>query len=128
MKALYIAAILLTTVSARAEDPAIHGNHGHDWYAEAELTDAARLRLGVSWKKCCNQSEVVRPKFRVDRTTNDDVWEWFDPMLNRWRTVPADIIHWGEHAPDKRPTLFIHQGSRHASFLAKKAYSHEKAL
>lgn len=109
-KVLLFLLMAIFVMSGAKADPAIHGSHGHDWYAEAELTEAARTRLGVSWKKCCNQSEVVRTKFRVDRTTYDDVWEWFDPMLNKWRVVPADIIHWGVHAPDKRPTLFIYGG------------------
>ena len=39
-----------------------------------------------------------------------DIWEWFDPPLNKWRRVPDNIIHWGEHAPDKQPTLFIYSG------------------
>jgi hypothetical protein len=41
---------------------------------------------------------------------NGDTWLWLDPDRNIWREVPDDIIHWGESAPDGRPTLFIYQG------------------
>ncbi len=104
-----IALFMLLTGDARADDPANHGNPHHGWYENAETTIRSRERL--NWMvRCCAQAEVVRTKFRVDRTTGDDVWEWYDPALNRWRVVPDDIIHWGEHAPDKRPTLFINAG------------------
>ena len=88
-------AILMTFVvsGAKAEDPAIHGSHGHSWYENAELTDAAKLRFGIN--KCCAQAEVVRTQFRVDRTTAEDTWWWLDRTTSQWRQIPSDIIHWG---------------------------------
>ena len=97
--------IFLLARSAHATD---HGQWAgkpqavRDWYKSAELMPAARDRLG--WVSCCAHSDVVHTKFRVG-VTGDDVWEWLDGTT--WRIVPADIIHWGEHAPDGQATLFV---------------------
>ncbi len=79
-----------------------------DWYQAAELTDAARQRLGVAWKSCCEHSDVFRTQFRVNKDNGED--EWYYLADNTWKRVPPDIIHWGESAPDGQPTLFIWQG------------------
>lgn len=106
---LAIAFALLLTVARASDDPAVHGNTGHDWYADAEITDAARERLGVQWQKCCNHAEVFRTEFRVNKEDGDDEW-WYLTKAGTWKRLPNDIIHWGETAPDKQPTLFIYQG------------------
>lgn len=77
-----------------------------DWYREAELTEAAQQRF--PFKKCCAQSDVVRTEFRVGKVSGDDEWFWLDGET--WRRVPPDIIHWGSHAPDGQPTLFVYSG------------------
>ncbi len=82
------------------------------WYRNAELTKAAQGRF--PFKKCCDNSDVVHTKFRVDRTTAKDVWEWLDGAT--WRVIPEDIIHWNEHAPNKQPTLFIYAGKETCFF------------
>lgn len=115
MPYIIMAALLaLFVTTAKADDPAIHGNHGHDWYAQAELTPAAKVRFGIV--KCCAQAEVVRTKFRVDRTTAGDQWWYLDRLTNQWRLIPEDIIHY-EHAPDKQPTLFIWNGKTVCFFV-----------
>lgn len=73
------------------------------WYAQAELTKPASKRLGFSG--CCKYSDVVHTRFRVDRTSGADEWYWLDRGI--WRRIPADIIHWGEHAPGGKATLFV---------------------
>jgi hypothetical protein len=78
----------------------------HQWYKAQELTPAAKQRFKID--KCCDNAEVVRTDFRVDRSGKQDQWWWLDG--NEWRQIPDYIIHWGEHAPDKRPTLFIWNG------------------
>lgn len=112
--AVFIAFILMTA-RAKADDPAVHGNHGHDWYANAELTPQAAARLNQ--KKCCAAAEVVRTRFRVDRTTAEDTWWYLDRVTNVWRQVPRDIIHFEQHAPDKQPTLFIWNGTEVCFFV-----------
>lgn len=111
MKARYalLAVVLLFAATAKADDAAVHGNAGHDWYANAELTDAAWKRFGYSWKKCCEHSEVFRTEFHVNKDSGDDEW-WYLKKDGTWKRLPNDIIHWGETAPDKQPTLFIYQG------------------
>lgn len=107
--ALYSLIAFMGICSALASDPAVHGNTGHDWYENAEMTDAARARFGYGWVKCCNHAEVFRTEFRVNKDDGDDEW-WYLTKAGVWKKLPNDIIHWGEHAPDKQPTLFIHQG------------------
>jgi hypothetical protein len=77
-----------------------------DWYQHAELTKKAQMRF--PFKSCCEHADVVRTQFRVSRGTGGDEWYWLDGQ--DWRRIPDDIIHWGETAPDKQPTLFIYQG------------------
>ena len=77
-----------------------------DWYANAELTPAAKGRF--PFKNCCARSEVVRTQFRVSNADGADQWWWLDG--DEWRRVPPDVIHWNEHAPDKQPTLFVWSG------------------
>jgi hypothetical protein len=72
------------------------------WYQNAQLTQAAQKRFG--FKSCCAHSDVVRTEFRVDKATNGDEWYWLNN--GRWTQIPSDIIHWGESAPDRQPTLF----------------------
>lgn len=79
-----------------------------DWYANAELTDAAKKRFPFS--KCCDHSDVVQTQFRVSKTSGDDEWWWVNPATNAWERVPPDIIHWGKSAPGGKPTLFVYGG------------------
>ena len=76
------------------------------WYQNAELTPAAKARL--HFEKCCDHSDVVKTKFRVNRNNGEDEWEWLDN--GEWKVVPPDIIHVGESAPNGEPTLFVWQG------------------
>jgi hypothetical protein len=73
-----------------------------EWYRNAQLTDAAERRFG--FKSCCAHSDVVKTAFRVDKATNGDEWYWLNN--GQWTPIPSDIIHWGESAPDRQPTLF----------------------
>ena len=77
-----------------------------DWYRNAELTEAAQARLHI--KYCCAKADVVKTKFRVNRTSGADEWEWLDN--GEWKVVPPDIIHVGESAPSGEPTLFVWSG------------------
>lgn len=76
------------------------------WYRDAELTDAAKRRF--NFKKCCDHADVVKTKFNVNKTDAGDEWYWLDG--DSWRRIPDDIIHWGVHAPNGQPTLFVFMG------------------
>jgi hypothetical protein len=83
-----------------------------DWYKNAELTPEAQKRF--PFKKCCDNADVVRTNFRVDKTSGADEWFWLDGET--WKRIPPDIIHWGESAPDGRPTLFVYSGKETCFF------------
>lgn len=82
------------------------------WYRNAELTKAAQQRF--PFKKCCDHADVVRTSFRVDKSSGADEWLYLDG--DQWKRVPPDIIHWGESAPDGRPTLFVYAGKETCFF------------
>jgi hypothetical protein len=77
-----------------------------EWYQHAELTKQAQMRF--PFKSCCEHADVVRTQFRVNKVDGHDEWYWLDN--GEWRRIPDDIIHWGEAAPDKQPTLFVYKG------------------
>ena len=83
-----------------------------DWYAAAELTGPAQKRF--PYKKCCDHADVFRTQFRVNSASGAD--EWFHYVDGVWKRVPPDIIHWGEHAPDGQPTLFLFNGQETCFF------------
>jgi hypothetical protein len=74
-----------------------------DWYESRELTPAAEARF--HFKSCCNNSDVVQAKFAVSKVASDDQW-FYQRADGPWHRVPADIIHWDEHAPDGRAVMF----------------------
>jgi hypothetical protein len=77
-----------------------------DWYKAAQLTPKAQMRF--PFKTCCEHADVVKTRFRVNRVSAGDEWYWLDGGV--WRRIPDDIIHWGETAPSKQPTLFVYRG------------------
>jgi hypothetical protein len=101
-------AILLLVTTAHAEWNGIKGPNS-TWYEAQQINPEAQIRLGVSWKSCCNHSDVVKTHFRVDRATAEDQWWWLD--VNTWRLVPPDIIHWNDPTPDGQPILFAYMGT-----------------
>jgi len=84
-----------------------------DWYARAELTPEAQQRF--HFKSCCAKADVVRTKFKVDRTTGADVWQWLDGET--WRVVPPDIIHGEQRAPGGEPIMFVVGGNPVCFFI-----------
>jgi hypothetical protein len=101
------AGVLISQADARWKPEYVNAPQAvRDWYQHAQLTKKAQMRF--AFKSCCAHSDVVRTKFRVSRTDGRDEWFWLDGQ--DWRRIPDDIIHWGEHAPDRQPTLFVYQG------------------
>jgi len=108
MKLTAVALTILVATSAHAEWKPQYADASQatqDWYASAQVTDAAFPRLG--FRGCCVSSEVVRTKFKVSKIGGKDEWSYLDPVSQTWKIVPSDIVHWGESAPDGRPTLFV---------------------
>ena len=86
------------------------------WASEANILPEARKRLHY-WSKCCNHAEVFRTKFLPIKENGQDGYLYL--AGDTWKRVPPDIIHWGEKAPDGRPTLFIFQGKETCFFPAE---------
>lgn len=72
-----------------------------DWYTAQELTPAAQQRF--AFKSCCNNSDVVKTKFKVGGVGNDEWW-WLDGQT--WKRIPEDVIHWGIVAPGGGAVMF----------------------
>lgn len=72
---MFLSAFLLT--GAHAEWDGVKTANSA-WYEAQQINPEAQLRLGVSWKSCCNHSDVVKTRFRVDRTTSEDQWWYLD--------------------------------------------------
>lgn len=84
-----------------------------EWYRNAELTLAARLRF--PFVKCCDGADVVRTRFEVSKTDGRDVWLYEDTP-GHMKRIPDDIIHWNESAPGGAPTLFVYGGKETCFF------------
>src|ERR1019366_7616785 len=56
------------------------------WFERQTLTSATMKRLNVGWNSCCLGSEVVKTKFRVDKTSNGDEWYYLKED-NTWKRV-----------------------------------------
>jgi hypothetical protein len=84
-----------------------------DWYKAQEMNPATWERLGSpSWKSCCEKGDVFHTQFRVINNGTkygEDTW-WYEKD-GKWKQVPPDTIHWGQHAPNGQPTLFIYQNT-----------------
>ena len=86
---------------------------GARWKAEY-ANNPPEVQARFPFKKCCDHADVVKTKFNVNRTTRGDEWFWLDG--DKWRRVPDDIIHWGEHAPGGLPTLCDYDGKETCVF------------
>ena len=83
------------------------------WFKDQQLNPATKERLGVSWNGCCEKGDVFRTQFRVGGDNADQWWYW---KGDQWKRIPDDVIHWGQHAPDKRATLFIYTTGQELCF------------
>lgn len=84
-----------------------------NWYETRELNEATRIRLNVQWRSCCAHSDVVKTRFKVDRTSGGDEWWWWKTDAighSDWKRIPDDVVHPNEHAPSGEPTLFAVNG------------------
>lgn len=77
------------------------------WYRNAEVMPAARER--IPFVKCCDNSDVVKTRFAVNKIDGRDEW-FYEDTPGHMKRIPDDIVHWGEVAPDGQPTLFVYAG------------------
>lgn len=107
--------VLSFPVGAMAHDPSTH-QHA-DWFNKQEMNPAARERLGVPWKSCCDNGDVFKTRFRVG-ADNADQWQYLKD--GQWKVIPPDIIK-EEDTPDRQPVLFINKytGMELCFFLPK---------
>jgi hypothetical protein len=94
--------ILLLSFGADAHDPSMPH---HEWFNKQEMNPAARQRLGVPWKSCCDNGDVFKTRFRVGEDRSDQ-WQYLKD--GEWKTIPPDIIKEGD-TPDHTPVLFINK-------------------
>jgi hypothetical protein len=95
-------ALLVTSFSASAHDP----SHAHaSWFNNQTINEAARQRLNVPYKSCCDAGDHFKTRFRV-AADNSDQWEYFKD--GEWKVVPADIVK-DEETPENQPVLFINK-------------------
>ncbi len=94
--------LLLLSFRADAHDPSMAH---HEWFNAQEMTAAARQRLGVPWRSCCDNGDVFKTRFRVAEDRSDQ-WQYLKD--GEWKTIPPDIIKEGD-TPDHSPVLFINK-------------------
>lgn len=117
MKSKALASAILATLIVPSEarwkpEYASQPQEVRDWYASRQLTEAARARFG--FQSCCDKSDVVDTKFKVNKTTGGDEWFWWDGKS--WQQVPPDIIHKDENAPGGQAVLFALPDGRPTCF------------
>jgi hypothetical protein len=90
----------------------------HDWYNKQQMNEAARKRLGVVFKSCCDAGDHYKTRFRV-ADDNSDQWQYL-AKNGQWKIVPPDIIK-EEETPENQPVLFInkHDGMELCFFVPK---------
>lgn len=74
-----------------------------EWFEQLEIPDAARQRMGIHYKSCCDKGDVFKTRFRVG-ARGDDAWDYLDSD-GVWKEVPPDIILETESL-DGEPRLF----------------------
>ena len=97
-------AFLCVPLAAQAHDLTMQ--HA-DWFNNQEMNPAARDRLGVPWKSCCDNGDVFKTRFRV-ADDNSDQWQYLKD--GQWKVIPPDIIKEGD-TPDHVPVLFINRSN-----------------
>jgi hypothetical protein len=73
--------LLLVSFRVDAHDPSMPH---HEWFNAQEMNPAARKRLGVPWKSCCDNGDVFKTRFRVAEDRSDQ-WQYLRD--GQWRTV-----------------------------------------
>jgi hypothetical protein len=99
-----LVAFLCVPLSAQSHDSTMQ--HA-DWFNKQEMNPAARDRLGVPWKSCCDNGDVFKTRFRVAED-NSDQWQYLKD--GQWKVIPPDIIKEGD-TPDHVPVLFINKNN-----------------
>lgn len=101
-------ALLLTFLCVPLAAQAHNSTMQHaDWFNNQVINPAARDRLGVPWKSCCDNGDVFKTRFRVAED-NSDQWQYLKD--GQWKVIPPDIVKEGD-TPDHVPVLFINKNN-----------------
>ena len=116
VRAVLLCLFLCVPTAVLAHDPA-HHEHA-EWYNKQTMNEAARKRLNVPYKSCCDAGDHYRTRFKV-ADDNSDQWLYL-AKNGQWKIVPPDIIKEDE-TPENQPVLFInkHNGVELCFFVPK---------
>lgn len=80
-----------------------------DWYSSRTTTPETRARIEAGWYLfCCDHSDTVKAKFKVDKATGADRWFYQLPGESGYpHEVPADTVQPNIPTPDGQPVLFV---------------------
>jgi hypothetical protein len=56
--------------------------------AQQARSQAARERMGVPYKSCCDAGDVYKTRFRI-AADNSDQWQYFKD--GKWKVIPPDV-------------------------------------
>jgi hypothetical protein len=101
-RVLIFGLLVLFSTRVDAHDPS---TPHHEWFSKQEMNPAARRRLGVPWKSCCDNGDVFKTRFRVGEDRSDQ-WQYLKD--GEWKIIPPDVIK-EEDTPDHLPVLFINR-------------------
>ena len=91
-------------VPVKGEDYSKNPDYVRQWYRDAPTTKAFREKTNIH--RCCYESEKVKTHFKIDKSTGEDRWFYFDKKINEFRQVPDEIIQWGMTGPNGEAILF----------------------
>jgi hypothetical protein len=97
------AAVVLSSGAHARDDGQYANSPSQQWYQGLQIPDAARNRMGVAFRSCCDKGDVFRTQFRV-ASDGSDQWLYLDND-GRWKVIPADIIL-SQPSIDSEPRLF----------------------
>lgn len=100
--ALCIATLAFSPALAADEDRWANSSK-KQWFESLEIPDAARQRMGIGYKSCCDRGDVFKTRFRVG-VSGQDAWEYLEED-GQWKAVPADIVL-DQPGLDGEPRLF----------------------
>lgn len=95
---------------ARAHDP---WHVDADWYSSQTINEAARKRLGVSFKSCCDAGDHYQTRFKLVEDGSKfgaETYEYWHRGEGRWRLIPPDIVQ-RKKTPDGQPVLFVRKAT-----------------
>lgn len=106
-------ALLCVLCSFPMETMAHDPSHEHGpWYNTQTMNPETQQRLGVTYKSCCDDGDVVQNlKHRIVADGSKygaETYEYWNVKDKKWKPIPPDTIR-REKTPDGQPVLFINR-------------------